>query len=134
MSLVLDATVALAWCVGDETSGHADFVLTLLGNTDAMVPPHWEIEVLNGLMVAERHGRIGPGDADRLMKQLSTLPIRVAPGPRGDALRLLRRLSTDHRLSTYDAAYLELALRDGTQLVSMDPALANAARKEGVGG
>ena len=134
MSLVVDASVALAWCVGDPSSAHADFVLTLLGNTDAIVPPHWEIEVLNGLMVAEKHGRVGPGDPDRLMGLLAGLPITVASPARGPGLKLLRRLADQHRLSTYDAAYLELALRNGDQLISMDPAIANAARKEGVGG
>lgn len=134
MSLVLDASVALAWCLRDETSGHADFVLTLLGSTDAKVPPHWELEVVNGLMVAEKHGRIGPGDVDRISKLLAQLPIEVAAPARGPALSLVRRLAEQHRLNTLDAAYVELALRHGDQLISMDPAVANAARKEGVGG
>ncbi|MEM7415118.1 MAG: type II toxin-antitoxin system VapC family toxin [Gemmatimonadota bacterium] len=131
---MIDASVALAWCLGDDTSGHADFVLTLLGSTDAKVPPHWELEVVNGLMVAEKHGRLGPGDVDRLAKLLAALPIDVSAPARGGALSLVRRLAEQHRLSTLDAAYVELALRGGDQLISMDTAIANAARREGVGG
>ena len=134
MSLVIDGSVALAWCLGAETSGHADFVLSLLEKTGATVPSHWELEVVNGLMVAERHGQIGPGDADRISGLLGALPIEIEAPRRGDAVRVTHRVAQQHNLSAYDASYIELALRRGFQVVTMDQALAAVARKEGVGG
>ena len=134
MSLVLDGSVALAWCLADETSGQADIVLSLLEGKGAVVPAHWELEVVNGLMAAERHGLIGASDTDRLSRLLGLLPIEVEPPVRGERLRMTHRLASQHGISGYDAAYLELALRKGSQLITMDQALSAAARKEGVGG
>lgn len=125
--------MALAWCLDDETSAYADSVLAALAATDAVVPAHWGLEVANGLLVAERRGRIAADDAPRLASFLLALPIAVDPVARGLAFTATYRLARTHRLSSYDASYLELAVRHGVRLATLDGALGEAAAREGVG-
>jgi predicted nucleic acid-binding protein len=134
VTVVIDGTVALAWCLGDETSGQADLVLSLLATTRAAVPSHWELEVVQGLMAAERRGHIDSGDLDRLIGLMAALPVDIEPPGRSEALRVTQRLAKRHTLTPFEASYIELALRRAFQLVTMDPAVAQAARLEGVGG
>lgn len=134
MSLVIDGTVALAWCLDHESSGQADFVLSLLGATDVRVPAHWEVEVVNGLTAAERLGQVEAGDPERLLRLISGLPIKVEPAPGDESTRLIRRFARQHQLNAFDAAYLELAVRTDSQLITLDRTLADAAREEGAGG
>jgi predicted nucleic acid-binding protein len=133
LTLVLDASVAMAWCLEDETSPYADAVLDRLMASEAVVAPHWGLEVSNALLVAERRGRIGSEDAPALSALLLTLPIAVDPVSRGRALKATHRLARSHGLSSYDAGYLELAVRFGLPIATLDTALARAAEAEGVG-
>lgn len=134
MSLVVDSTVALAWCLEDTTSGHADLILALLDRTEAAAPAHWPLEVLGGLMSAAQRGHITSADVDRLITALQALPIEVAAAATGPELRVIQRLGGQYHIGPLDAAYLELALRKGSQLITMDPDLAEIARAEGIGG
>lgn len=94
-----------------------------------MVPAIWRLEVRNILLVNERRGRILLTDADEFLADLERLPIQVhADTPSAGFLPLARK----HRLTIYDTAYLELALRTTAPLATLDMALAQAARAEGL--
>ncbi len=133
MSLVLDASVVVAWCMRDETSAYADAVLGHLASSEAVVAPHWDLEVGNALLVAQRRDRIGPEEAPIFSAFLLNLPIAVDPVSRGRALKDTYRLARAYDLSSYDAAYLELAVRYAWPLATLDEKLARAAEAEGVG-
>jgi predicted nucleic acid-binding protein len=132
MNFVLDASVALAWCFEDEENEPALTVLDSLRESEAVVAHHWTLEVANGLLSAERRGRIDGDGATRFSRLLLALPIAVDPVARGTALTETRRLARAHGLTSYDAAYLELAIRVGVPLATVDEALRAAARAEGV--
>ena len=132
MAFVVDASVALAWCFEDEESVAAYRVLARLESDAAVAPPIWPLEVANGLRSAERRGRIDEREMPGLVRLLTTLPIEVeAVGlvrALGDVLPMARSLG----LSTYDAAYVDLALRRGLPLATADEYLAQAAEAAGV--
>jgi len=97
-----------------------------------MVPHLWGLEVANVLLVAERRGRISTEDVNRACTNLLSLPIAVDPVARDRALTTVLRLARLHGLTSYDAAYLELAIRHDLSIATLDAALAVAAESEGV--
>jgi predicted nucleic acid-binding protein len=133
VTFVLDASVALAWCFEDEGGAYALDVLESLRSTEAVVPTVWPLEVTNGLVVAERRGRINAPAAVRALSLLRALPVVVEPSERRRVFEGGFRLARTHGLSTYDAAYLELALTRGLPLATLDGPLADAAEAEGLG-
>lgn len=110
-----------------------DAVLDVLREGEAVVASHWGLEIANGLLVAERRDRVTPQDVPRLVKFLLALPIAVDPTVRKRPVETVRRLARTHGLSAYDAAYLDLAVRHGVPVASLDAALRAAAEAEGVG-
>ena len=129
---VLDCSTTMAWCLQDEARPVADAVLATLETDEAVVPNHWPLEVANVLAVCERRERV---TAERIMEFvgfLAALPIVIddwtAKNAFGDVLTLART----HGLSTYDAAYLELALRTGCPLASLDGPLNKTAAELGI--
>lgn len=132
MSFVLDASLALAWCFEDEGGEYPVRVLEALGRSEAVVASLWTLEVSNGLLAAERRGRVEPQEATRAAQLLMALPIVVDPVERSRALTTTYRLARTRGLSTYEAAYLELAVRLGLPLASLDRELNEAAVAEGV--
>jgi predicted nucleic acid-binding protein len=130
MPIVIDASVAMAWCFEDEATPGADAVLDQLPDDHAVVPQLWLLEVANVLLVAERHGRISEAQAERFVELLLRLPISVdASQPDlGSLLAVGRRRG----LNAYDACYLALAERLGAPLATLDAALGEAARAAGV--
>lgn len=133
LNFVLDASVALAWCFEDEGGDYVDQVLDALRSDEAVVASHWELEVANGLLVAERRGRIESDEVPRVAKLILALPIVIDPTSRRRTLTAVHRLARTHGLSSYDAAYLELAVRHGIPIASLDGPLRAAADAEGVG-
>ncbi len=129
MAFVLDASIAACWCFADERSTVADAAMDLLLEGEAVVPPLWTIEIRNILIVNERRGRIEPDDSNIFLRDLTRLPIRVRHGADEQALVLLAR---KHGLTAYDAAYLELAVRTGVAVATLDRLLADAVRTEGL--
>ncbi|MCY3776105.1 MAG: type II toxin-antitoxin system VapC family toxin [Candidatus Aminicenantes bacterium] len=127
---VLDASIAAAWLFDDESAPSANSLLKRLREWEAVVPQHWHLEVRNALIVGERRGRIRPDEVDERLIDLGTLPVRTDLEPDFDAAL---RLSRFHRLSFYDAVYLELARRQGLPLATLDADLGAAAVVEGVG-
>jgi predicted nucleic acid-binding protein len=131
MPLVVDASVMACWYFPDERNSTAEAVLADLTSRDdvVLVPGIWWFEVGNFLVVGERRARTTSDNASSFVALLRKLPIKIAPHPDYEAvLDLARR----HRLSFYDAAYLELAQREGISLATLDQALARAATAEGV--
>lgn len=133
MNFVLDASVALAWCLGDEANAYSDRVLDELVESEAVVPALWPVEVANVLAVATRGHRMRSEDASEARVFLQALPIAVEPFERARAFEATAHLASTHGLTTYDACYLELARRRGIPLATLDEALRVAARAEGVG-
>ncbi|NJD18244.1 MAG: type II toxin-antitoxin system VapC family toxin [Gemmatimonadetes bacterium] len=132
MNFVLDASVTLAWCFEDEGGDYALRVLDALRTSEAVAASLWPLEVANGLAVAERRGRLDAPAAARFMELVLALPIAVDPVSRASGLRSAHRMARTRGLSAYDAAYLELALRCGTPLATLDTRLREAAEAEGV--
>lgn len=130
--IVLDASVALAWCFPDEQSSLADAVAEELRTDRAVVPGVWPFEVGNALLSAERRGRLEVGDRPRLLELLAALPIDVEPTSLVQALGGITEVAQSSRLSVYDAAYIELALRLRLPLATLDQRLADVALELGV--
>ena len=130
MAVVIDASIAAAWCFPDEDESlSADFVLLDLVGEPAIVPGLFWYEVRNALIRAERRGRIDDEGAARFLEQLRKLRTEV-DGEHDEARTL--SLARRHTLTFYDAAYLETALRRQARLATLDGALAAAAAAEGV--
>ena len=127
--LVVDASVVLAWLFDDEEEPRADKVLAQLAENGALVPQLWHLETRNSLLTAERRGRISSDEVKERLDALKSLPI-VAD----EELDLLSAfdLARSHGLSLYDAIYLELAVREGAELATLDESLGRAADAEGV--
>jgi predicted nucleic acid-binding protein len=132
MNFVLDASVTLAWCFEDERAGYAMRVLDELSGGEAIVSSLWPIEVTNGLASALRQQRMDLEGAAEARNTLAALPIVVEPVDRRRAFEDVPRLARAHGLTTYDASYLEVAVRLGIPLATLDRALARAAADEGV--
>lgn len=132
MTFVLDNSVALAWCFDDE---HTPSLLALLRRVEesgAIAPNLWPLEAVNGLLVAERRGRLDTVRRRRLQIFLEMLPISIDPETTTQVWTVIARLAEEWGLSAYDAAYLELANRRGLPLASLDRQLRNAASGLGV--
>ncbi len=133
MDWVLDASIALAWALPDETSLQADRFLNRVTAKDVLwVPSLWWYEVVNALIVAERRRRLTEADEIRLKDLYGILPIKTDTIIGPDAMERLRTLGRQYKLSAYDATYLELALRKGLGLATMDRRLRSATEKAGV--
>ena len=132
MNFVLDASVTLAWCFEDERAGYAMRVLDELSDGEAIVSSLWPMEVTNGLSSALREKRIDLAGAAEARNTLIALPIVVDPVDRRRAFEDIPRLARAHGLTTYDASYLEVAVRLGIPLATLDRTLARAAADEGV--
>ena len=132
MPFVLDASVALAWSFRDERNAYAHRVLRRLEDDPALVPAVWMLEVANGLLVAERRGRFTAADVAQVYGVLADLPIEWSDLTLDQALGPVLDLARARGLSAYDAAYLELAMREGLPLATQDEALRAAAQRVGV--
>ncbi len=130
MVIVIDASVAIAWCLRDgEGTDEVDSLMERTMVEAAIVPGLFWHEVRNVFVVAERTGREEPNTAERHMQRLRDLPLGTDNGQDdGQTITMARR----HGLSGYDAAYLETAERRGGKLATLDKKLAAAAVREGV--
>ena len=130
--LVLDASVALAWCFEDDSSAVADRALDRVVAEVAVVPAIWPLEMANALRSAERRGRLTFADQARLRELLMALPIVVEPLDLAGALGEVSEVARAADLSAYDAAYLALAARRALPLATTDERLARACVAAGV--
>ncbi len=130
--IVVDASVALAWCFEDESSAGTDVALDRLAAEGAAVPAIWPFEVANALRTAERRGRLDLADTTRVRGLLEALPIEIEPIDLPTAVGDLVDLARTLDLTAYDAAYVALAARRGIPLATIDAGLQRAARTAGV--
>jgi|SRR5580700_1053516 predicted nucleic acid-binding protein len=132
MSLVLDSSITVAWLYREEATKAVDEIFENLIETSAWVPALWHLEVANVLQIGIRRQRHAADFRDRMLSDLSDFSIRVDPETHRQAWGPTARLAELHRLTLYDAAYLELALRRGLPLATLDEDLRTAAEAEGV--
>lgn len=128
--LVIDSSLAAAWCFPDERTDYTNAVLRAISTPlDAVAPRLWAYEVRNSVLMGLRRKRITPADAHDFFESINGLPIRLTDPVSYDGVF---RLADGHGLTVYDAAYLDLALREGLSLASLDHALCKAAAAVGV--
>ena len=133
MEWVVDSSLALAWGLPDEISPRADRVLDRVTALDVLwVPALWWYEIANALMMAERRRRITEADRLALIQLYERLPLHTDAHLTGHTLRQIQSLALAHHLSAYDASYLELALRKGLSLATLDRPLMKAAKDAGL--
>lgn len=129
---VLDCSVVMAWCFEDEKDRYSDTVLDMLSVSEAHVPSLWALEVANVLLAGERRKRLTKADSLRFINLLRELPITIDQETTDHALTDTISIGREQGLSSYDATYLELAMREGIPLATQDEVLRRAARKCGV--
>lgn len=129
---VLDASVTMAWCFPDEATTLTSGLLDRMKTEAAAIPAVWYLEITNALAVAERKGRIPPVEVARFIALLEQCDLEADDQPANQAFTHLLPLCRGHRLTSYDAAYLELALRRHLPLASLDDDLRAAATSLGV--
>jgi predicted nucleic acid-binding protein len=129
MAFVLDASITASWAFDDEDHPHACAAFERMRAEEAVVPVLWWFEVRNILLVNERRGRIRESETAAFLSLLSMLRLRV---DRSSDEHSVLRLARVHRLSVYEAAYLELAQREGLPLATLDGDLRRAAAGEAV--
>ena len=133
MSFVLDCSAVLPWVFGDEATEETDQLLDeLAAGEQALVPAVWHLEVGNVLLGAMRKKRIDQAGVETFFSRLGDLEILVDAETADRAWDKTLDLAQQHRLSAYDAAYLELAMRHGVPLATLDKELAAACRTTGV--
>lgn len=126
---VIDNSIVMSWCFADDESTYADMVLTGMESFEAIVPAIWPLEVSNVLLVAERRKLLSEADSVRFLELLHNLPITVIQEPPERMCREIVALARVHKLSTYDASYLDLAMRKGLPVATLDTALQEGAKK-----
>ena len=132
MPFVLDASIVLSWHFLDERTPEAMAVLDRTVNEAIVVPAHWSAEVANGALVGERRGRATAAQSSGLMERLGSMIVESDALGCEETFDRILPLARAHRLTVYDAVYLELAERRGLPLATRDAELAAAARSVGV--
>jgi predicted nucleic acid-binding protein len=120
VAFVLDASVSVAWCFEDETSIYTEGVLELLIGETAIVPVVWPFEVANALLVGERRLRSTTRQTSESLQQLLDLPVSVDDATFSTAWGPVLSIGRQYGVAVYDAAYLELALRRGLPIATID--------------
>lgn len=128
--LVVDASLTAAWCFEDEETKCARDILRHAEDINFFVPAIWPVEMANVLLVNERRKRITV--AETAVKLFNELTIQVDRPPGLRPFDTTLTLARAHSLSSYDASYLELALREGLPLATLDIQMRNAAKMDGV--
>jgi len=131
-SLIIDCSLTMTWCFGDEATEETTRVQERLIGEAALVPAHWFLEVTNVLAMAERRERISAADAAQFVELLRAFEIQVDEEPAPRVFTHVLPLCRSEALTSYDAAYLDLALRSQLPLASLDDDLRQAAIRLGV--
>ena len=133
MALVVDASIALAWGLPDESSAYADAVLAVAERDGLRVPALWRREIANGLAVAYRRGRITSADERAFLRALSRLHIELEETATAvTAIRDATAAAMRYGLTAYDAAYVDLAAREALILATLDTSMRQAAQQSGI--
>ena len=131
-AFVMDCSIAMAWLFHDEATPKTTALLNRLATETALVPQWWFIEITNVLAMAERKSRITSRESDAFIADLSKLGIERDNEAPDRAFTHLLALCRTHRLTSYDAIYLDLAARRSLPLATLDEDLRKAAKKLGM--
>jgi predicted nucleic acid-binding protein len=127
--LVIDSSIALSFVLPDEDDEIAKSAMEVVASRGALAPLHWPLEVANGLLVAQRRQRMSDAARRKSLHDLAALPIGLDAETNAFAWNDIGDLAERYRLTAYDAAYLELAIRVRLPLATLDNELVAAARK-----
>lgn len=128
-AFVVDCSIAMAWLFGDEATPQTAALLDRMSSETAVVPALWFLEVTNVLALAERKGRINSSQSDSFIADLGMLDIERDDEASNRAFTHLLTACRTHHLTAYDATYLELAVRRGLPLATLDDDLRKISRK-----
>lgn len=126
---MVDNSVVMAWCFEDESSKYSDDALGMLATEEAVTPSIWPLEVANVILAAERGKRLSRADGTAFLALLRRLPIHVEIESRDRIMGEILSLARDTGLTSYDASYLDLAMRRRLPIATMDKAIRKAARR-----
>ncbi len=129
---VVDCSVTMAWCFADELDEYADTVLQAMSNNQATVPALWPLEVANTLLHGERRRRLTVAASQRFLGLLEALPIEIDRETAARATGSTLAVAREYGLTVYDAAYLELSMREGLSLATRDRKMRTAVKAAGV--
>jgi predicted nucleic acid-binding protein len=137
VTFVLDASVALSWLLRDADAREASYPFAVLkalraGGVTASVPMTWGLEIANVLARAERKDQVTEAQSESFLELLQAMQIEADSATFTQALADTLQLARRYRLSSYDASYLQLALRAALPLATLDEDLRRAAQKAGV--
>lgn len=132
VAFVLDGSVTLAAGLPDEVNARASAIIERVTGEKAAAPIVWPLEVANGFLQAQRQGRIPDEYRLKRLAEVARLPVVVDLDGRALAWTEISRLAAKHRLTAYDAAYLELAIRLRLPIATFDRAIIAAATLENV--
>jgi predicted nucleic acid-binding protein len=130
-AVVIDASIASAWCFPDEQTDYARAVFQAVSSSavDSVAPQLWAYEIRNSVLLGIRRGRISKPDSEQFLVSLNELNVRLSePASYDDVFSLAQ----EHGLTVYDAAYLHLAIQERLPLASLDGQLVRAAQKVGI--
>jgi predicted nucleic acid-binding protein len=131
-AVVIDASIASAWCFPDEQTDYTKAVFQAISSSavDAVAPQLWAYEIRNSLLMGLRRGRISKPDSEQFLVSLNDLNVRLSdPASYDEVFSLAQK----HGLTVYDSAYLNLAIQERLPLASLDRQLVRAAEAAGVG-
>jgi len=133
-SFVIDSSSVLALLLPDEKYGAdaAELRKLIDAQTVMLAPAHWQTEVANGLLMAERRRRISQMEVGELLDIALSMNVEIDGESETNTVREAVGLGRQHKLTVYDAAYLELAMRRGTKLATLDADLRKAATASGI--
>jgi predicted nucleic acid-binding protein len=132
LRFVPDVSAVCAWCFEDERTEASEALLARFPECELCVPALFLWELGNVLLMAERRNRITSADRSRFLALVVQLDLGIDPADPNVVWHDVLSLAAQHRLTSYDAAYLELAMRGGLPLASRDKALLEAARTSGL--
>jgi predicted nucleic acid-binding protein len=135
-NFVLDASIALAWAVDHpEPAAAREIRQSFLSGRLAIVPQLWVLEIANGLVQAERRGKLDLAEVERarnLYESMMSNYIEVQTDSPQAGFREIQEIARRHKLTAYDASYLFLALQHRLPLATLDAPLIAAAKQSGV--
>ena len=130
MPFVLDNSVVTGWYIESQDTDYTEAIVAKLETDRAIVPALWELEFANVLKTACIRGKLDIDTARQIVDSICALPIEIDQGTPGP--RQILELAMRYNLSSYDAAYLELAMRHGLPIACQDGKLRDAAKAAGV--
>lgn len=133
--IVVDASMTIAWWIARDNPADQQCAQNCLDSLlfdRAIVPSLWHTEITNVLRTYERRQLLTADQTDAFLSSLQRLPIETDSIDVGQRRELVLSLARRHQLSTYDACYLDVALREQATLATLDRRLADAARSAGI--